>query len=141
MPQSTRQPQELPDDARLTQYGERSAMGDGFRDRLRVDIGETEISMILGEVDADAASILVTKYFSSGRQTRVTTVERLRRDRFRVRHSPTRSNPLHVSVFPPSNEAEEPESWGDELANTFNACFTGHVSGHAKRWWRRWLSR
>jgi hypothetical protein len=30
-------------------------------DRLRLDIGETAISMILGEVDATAASVLVTK--------------------------------------------------------------------------------
>jgi hypothetical protein len=43
-------PIELPDELRLTQYGERPPFGDGFRDRLRKDIGETEISMILGEV-------------------------------------------------------------------------------------------
>ena len=45
-------PMELPDDLRLTQYGERPPYGDGFRDRLRESIGETELSMILGEVDA-----------------------------------------------------------------------------------------
>jgi hypothetical protein len=54
---SDRTPQELPDDLRLTQYGERPPIGEGFRDRLREDIGETEISMILGEVDASAAAL------------------------------------------------------------------------------------
>lgn len=49
------EPQELPGATKLTQYGERLPVGAGFRDRLRVDIGETEISMILGEVDSAAA--------------------------------------------------------------------------------------
>lgn len=39
---------ELPDELRLTQYGERPPYGDGFRDRLRENIGETELSMIPG---------------------------------------------------------------------------------------------
>jgi hypothetical protein len=30
--------------------------GDGFRDRLREDIGKTELPMILGEVDASATA-------------------------------------------------------------------------------------
>jgi hypothetical protein len=34
-------------------------LGEGFRDRLRVEIGKTQISLILGDVDADAASMLV----------------------------------------------------------------------------------
>jgi hypothetical protein len=55
---------ELPDELRLTQYGERPPYGDGFRDRLRENIGETELSMILGEVDAPAAAVLVTRYLA-----------------------------------------------------------------------------
>lgn len=55
---------ELPDDLRLTQFGEEPPFGDGFRDRLREDIGETEISMILGEVDAAGAAVLVTRYLT-----------------------------------------------------------------------------
>lgn len=50
-------PLDLPDELRLTQYGEKPPFGDGFRDRLREDIGETELLMILGEVDASAASL------------------------------------------------------------------------------------
>ena len=117
-------PIELPDELRLTQYGEEPPFGDGFRDRLREDIGETEISMILGEVDASAAAILVTRYFAVGATSRVTTVGRLRAVGFRVVHSPTKTNRLHVSVFPPLTEAGEPAEWDDQLATLFNACFT-----------------
>jgi hypothetical protein len=117
-------PIELPDELRLTQYGEQPPFGDGFRDRLREDIGETEISMILGEVDASAAAILVTRYFACGAIRRVTTVSRLRAAGFLVVHSPTKSNRLHVSVFPPRTEGGEPAEWDDEVANRFNACFT-----------------
>lgn len=76
MPSAT--PQELPDDMRLTQYGEGEPGGSGFRDRLRPEIGETEISMIMGEVDASAASMLVRKLLAPDALRRVTTVGRLR---------------------------------------------------------------
>src|SRR5438128_12035470 len=69
-----RMPQDLPDDLRLTQFGDRSKFGQGFRDRLRVGIGETEISLILGEVDASAASRLVLKYLIPLAASLVTTV-------------------------------------------------------------------
>lgn len=99
-------------------------MGDGFRDQLRTDIGETEISMILGEVDANAAAILVTRHLVPGAVIRVTTAARLREAGFRVLHSPTKGNRLHVSVHPPLTEAGEPADWGDELAKLFIECFT-----------------
>jgi hypothetical protein len=117
-------PMELPDELRLTQYGERAPFGDGFRDRLRSHIGETELSMILGEVDALAAAVLVTRYLAAGAMTRVTTAGRLRESGFRVIHSPTKTNRLHVSVFPPVTTAGEPAEWGGQLAALFNACFT-----------------
>ncbi len=119
-----RAPQELPDGLRLSQYGERPPLGEGFRDRLRVEIGETEISLILGDVDADAASMLVTKCLSAWAIRRLTTVGRLRGAGFRVVHSPTKANRLHVSVFPPSRESGEQAEWDDALAMSFNACFT-----------------
>lgn len=122
-------PIELPDELSLTQYGERSPFGDGFRDRLREDIGETEISMILGEVDASAAAILVTRSFAYGAITRVTTVVRLRAAGFRVVHSPTKSNRLHVSIYPPLTETGEPAAWDDQLASCFRACFTKDEEG------------
>jgi hypothetical protein len=116
---------ELPDELRLTQYGERPPYGDGFRDRLRANIGETELSMILGEVDAPAAAVLVTRYLAPGAMSRVTTAGRLRQAGFRVVHSPTRTNRLHVSVFPPLTPAGEPADWGDELASLFTHASLG----------------
>jgi hypothetical protein len=120
---------DLPGELRLTQYGERPPYGDGFRDRLREQIGETEISMILGEVDSSAAAILVTRYLTPGAITRVTTVERLQAAGFRVVHSPSKTNRLHVSVFPPVTAAGQPVEWDDKLAQIFNACFTDHKGG------------
>lgn len=117
--------QELPDEARLTQYGERSPIGGCFRDRLRPEIGETEMSMILGEVDATAASILVTKHLAPGAERRVTTVGRLRLAGFVVTHSPTRGNPLHVSVYAPvEGKTGEHVDWDNDVARRFSACFT-----------------
>lgn len=117
-------PPELPDELLLTQYGERPPYGGGFRDRLRADIGETELSMILGEVDALAAAVLVTRYLSPAALARTTTAGRLRAAGFRVVHSPTKTNRLHVSVFPPATGSGEPAEWDDELASLFNSCFT-----------------
>ncbi|MFJ5936690.1 hypothetical protein [Streptomyces sp. NPDC093071] len=116
---------------KLTQYGEKPPVGDGFRDKLRPEIGETEISLILGEVDSAAASMLVTKMFQAGADRRVTTAEQLRARNFRVVHSPTRGNPLHVSVFPPDQAPDEPADWDDAMADAFNACFTedGNLGG------------
>lgn len=128
MPYIRPEPQELPDDTNLTQYGENPPVGGGFRDRLRVHIGETEISMILGEVDASAAAMLVTKHLNPGATVRVTTVARLREAGFRVVHSPTRGNSLHVSVHPP-DDAE----WSDDLARRFNSCFTERAKGRRRR--------
>jgi hypothetical protein len=122
---ATSTPQDLPDDARLTQYGERQPVGEGFRDRLRSEIGETEMSMILGEVDATAAAMLITKHLPPGAERRVTTVGRLRRERFVVIHSPTRGNPLHVSVYAPRDEKSgEHVEWDQHVARRFNSCFT-----------------
>jgi len=84
--------------------------------------------MILGEVDVSAAAMLVTKRLNLGATVRVTTVARLREAGFHVVHSPTRGNPLHVSVHPPS-DAE----WGDDLARRFNSCFTERAKGRRRK--------
>jgi hypothetical protein len=125
---SDRSPQELPDELRLTQYGERPPIGEGFRCRLREEIGETEISLIIGGVDASAASMLVVKYLSPYAVTRVTSVGLLRCAGFVVVHSPSKTNRLHVSVFPSALPTGDQAEWDDELAKRFNACFT-EVSG------------
>jgi hypothetical protein len=111
--------QDLPDDLELTQYGE----DDGFRDALRVDIGEAEMSLIIGRQEPLAAALLVTKSAGPWAQARFTTVRRLRANRFVVVHSPTKGNPLHVSVFPPSG-AHGPDEWDEAMAKAFSECFT-----------------
>lgn len=122
-------PQRLPDAAILTQYGEGNPVGPGFRDRLRPEVGETELSLILGEVDATAASMLVVKIVTPCACARSTTVGHLRSQGFQVLHSPTKGNPLHVSVFPPELSTGEPSDWGPELADRFNECFTDFRKG------------
>ena len=82
--------------------------------------------MILGEVDATAASMLVTRALTPRAARRVATAGRLREEGFLVEHSPARGNPLHVGVFPPKDEtSEEVMAWDDAVATRFNACFTG----------------
>jgi hypothetical protein len=126
MAQSDREPLELPGDASLTQYGE-TPPGDGFRDRLRAEIGETELSMICGKVDAVAASLLVTRVITSWATVRTTTAGRLRDAGFTVVHSPTKTNRLHVSVYPPILDSGDYVEWGDELAKQFNECFSDPI--------------
>lgn len=128
-----RTPQALPDELRLTQFGERPPIGEGFRCRLREAIGETEISLILGDVDASAASMLVAKYLSSFAVTRVATAGALRRAGFVVVHSPSKTNRLHVSVFPPALPSGDQAEWDDELAKRFNTCFTEASGGEVDK--------
>jgi hypothetical protein len=115
---------ELADEVTVTQYGEEKPLGAGFRDRLRPEIGETELSMIMGDVDADAASILVTRTLSMARTCRKTLVGVLREAGFRVEHSPTKANRLHVSVYAPTDNEGLAVDWGADLALRFNECFT-----------------
>ncbi|MDT5023913.1 MAG: hypothetical protein QOE61_339 [Micromonosporaceae bacterium] len=120
----TRNLLELADSADLTQYGEEITIGEAtFRNRLRVAMDETEISLILGRVDRVAASVLVTKVIMPAAVVRYTTVGILRSQGFIVVHSPTKTNRLHVSVHPPT-AGGEPAEWDDKLASTFDECFT-----------------
>ena len=74
--------------------------------------------------NASAAAVLVTRSLAAGAARRVTTIGRLRAAGFRVVHSATKANRLHVSVYRPLTEAGEPAAWEGELAARFNACFT-----------------
>jgi len=122
MGRKTRSPQPIHDDTVLTQYGD--GLGrPNFRNKLRSHIGETEMSLIYGELDADAAGLLITKEIQPKPLARHTTAGRLRRQGFVVRHSPTSTNALHVSVYP-SQLDDGYRDWDDDLASKFDTCFT-----------------
>lgn len=125
---NTAEIQELRDDVELTQYGED---GDGFRNHLRVPIGETEMSLIIGRQSKMAVALLVTKTAPPWAIARYTTAGTLRAAGFRVTHSPTRGNPLHVSVFPPSGP-HGPGDWDEGMATSFDKCFTEFTGGDTR---------
>jgi hypothetical protein len=105
---------------RLTHYGQDSPFSARrFKNRPEVEDGETEMSLILGKVDAAAASVLVTKLLLPYAFRRVTTVGALRNEGFRVEHTPTMGNRLHVSASVPDGA-----EWGSDVAVRFDACFT-----------------
>ncbi|NMO56568.1 hypothetical protein HH310_36015 [Actinoplanes sp. TBRC 11911] len=112
--------QDLSDDLELTQFGEE---GEEFRNALRVERGEIEMSLILGRQTPMAAALLVTKTAPPWAAARYTTVGQLRKADFDVQHSPTRGNALHVSVFPPS-DAQGLKEWDQAMASSFDQCFT-----------------
>jgi hypothetical protein len=122
MARETPKPQEISDDADLSQYGERSS-GESFRfrDRTRAEVGETDISLILGRVSAEEAARLVTKTCRPYAAVRHTTAGQLRGKGFYVRHTPTRKNSQHVSVTLP--QKDEHAEWDDNLAKIFDQCF------------------
>src|SRR6476469_7936749 len=95
----------------LTQYGKR---GEPFRNRLRLQWAEAEMSLILGRQTALVAALLVTRTVVPLAAVRYTTVGRLSGEGFQVRHSPTRGNPLHVSVALPSGQ-HGPVGWDDNV--------------------------
>lgn len=112
---------EIDDDVWLSQYGEEPP-GEACRNRPREDEGETEVSMIYGRVDADQASLLVRKFLAPFRDVRHVRAGTLRRAGFRVTHSPTSKNQLHVSVHPPAEQGTDVE-WDDAVASIFAECF------------------
>ncbi|MFG3681818.1 hypothetical protein ACGF5H_17110 [Micromonospora chalcea] len=111
---------ELRDTTELTQFGDAEA---GFRNRLRASLGETEMSLLMGRQNAIAASLLITKGQYSLAAVRYTTAGALRRAGFEVVHTPTRGNPLHVSVFPQIG-THGPTEWTDTMATSFDMCFS-----------------
>jgi hypothetical protein len=81
------------------------------------------MSLIIGRQTPMAAALLVTKAVQPSAIARYTSVGRLRGAGFIVTHSPTRGNPLHVSVFPP-NDQHGPKEWDGPMAKLFKECFT-----------------
>jgi hypothetical protein len=109
------------DDAWLTQFGEKMPQATP-RDHLRTQIGETEMSLILGRLDPEAASKIVMKRVSPLADVRYVKAGTLRAAGFLVRHDPTKNNPRHVSVHPPIEQGA-PVDWDDDIASKFKGCF------------------
>jgi hypothetical protein len=127
-PRQRTEVQELDDSVELTQYGEMRTNRAKFNNQLRVEIGEVEMSLILGRQTSLAAALLVTKTHTPWALARYTTVGTLRSKNFVVRHSPTKGNPLHVSVMAPAS-GYGPLEWDEPMAKLFDSCFTGPQGG------------
>lgn len=76
------------------------------------------LSLIRGRLSTQSAAQYVrrTKWAYRGDGVRYTTVGALREAGFRVKATPSRRNPIHVSVC---YETE----WTDDVTSAFNACF------------------
>lgn len=108
---------EILDDEPLTQYGYMGV----FRNALRVDILEPELSLLAGRLTGAEAGAIVRNdqtviQFPEGHGARHTTAGTLRAAGFMVFHSPSKKNPRHVS-------AQWPESWDDRVSEAFDECF------------------
>lgn len=112
----------LEPDAWLTQYGEHPP-GQPCRSHLRTELGETDMSMIMGRIGAEEASMIVRKWASPLAAVRYVQVGTLREKGFVVEHTPTRHNSGHVSVYAPRGVDDEQMEWDDGVAALFEACF------------------
>ena len=115
----------IQDDHELTQFGTRAAdmTTATFRSALRP--GETEMSLLLSRLEPLASELLVRKYVSGTAVARYAVTGRLREAGFKVEHTPSSMNPLHVSVFAAAD-------WDSDTASLFDSCFTvQHGEGNA----------
>lgn len=117
------EPQEIPDDAELTQFGEMGENGPEFRNRTRPERGEPDMSLIWGKITAAAASVIVRRLVVPGAIVRYATAEAFRSKGFTVVHTPSKKNSQHVSVLPPT-QSDNPVEWDEGLAKLFDSCFT-----------------
>lgn len=94
-----------------------------FRNRTRHERGETDMSLILGRLDADQASIVVRRLVAPNATVRHSTAGAFRAKGFTVLHTPSKKNSTHVSVLAP-HLGDKPREWDDDLAKLFDSCFT-----------------
>ncbi len=110
---------ELPDETPLTQFGRVSASGEPVHRGAPRD-GEQGLSLIVGAVDAYAASILVTQHVAEGPEVvRHTRVGLLRGAGFVVEHDPTDWNGIHALVQVPEGAVK----WDNGQKNAFKRTF------------------
>lgn len=114
------QPIKLDDTLVLTQYGARPPASTGraqphFRTAPRA--GERDVSILAGRLTRRQAALAVRQEFLAWRDVvRYTTVGRLSNAGFRVRSTPSRMIPNHISV-------EYDGDWTDDVAKRFDDCF------------------
>ena len=106
------------DDAHwLTQYGAQTADQAVANFRSAPRPNEADMSLLLGRLEPMVAEILVRKYITGTAMARYALARSLREAGFKVEHTPSPMNPLHVSVFPATN-------WDAASAEGFHSCFT-----------------
>ncbi|GAB3818703.1 hypothetical protein GCM10027605_71740 [Micromonospora zhanjiangensis] len=133
MPRRAIPPEEIPDDAELTQYGKGQPGSPGrFRDCPRIENNEPDMSLLLGRLGVKEAAKLVFKWQHPLSAVRYTTAGTLRARGFVVRHTPSPSIPQHTSVLAPTLGGE-PIEWDEDLAKIFAECFTEPDRGGGTR--------
>lgn len=105
----------------LSQYG-MAVSEPVYRNRPRVGL-ESAVSVILGEVSAETACLMVhgRPVLMVEARVRHTSVGRVIDQGFRVLHTPSRRMDDHVSV-------ERDGVWGDDEARLFDECFAEEVT-------------
>ena len=103
-----------PEVVTLTQYGRRTS---GFRCEPRAD--EPDVSLLLGQLTADEARILVVPWghTTEDDMVRYALADCLRDKGFTICLTPSRMIPGHVSV-------EYEGEWNDDMCEAFDECFT-----------------
>ena len=112
----------LQNDEQITQLSE--AGGAPFRDAPRSD-RERGLSVIRGKREVEEAERLVkVRLTSPDNRVRHATVGVLRAAGFAVVHTPTRTNPDHVSVIWPGDnwKTQQDIPWSPEVMLKFAAC-------------------
>lgn len=111
---------DIADDEWVTQYGRGEDGGFGtFRNSPRYP-RESEISMIWGRIGVDEAAMIVTGRARSPLcRVRQCLAGDLRRRGFKVVHTPTPRNPMHVSVYLPGTDGQ----WDNDEADRFDEAF------------------
>lgn len=115
------------DDEALTQCGRVIEGGFSFNDRPRMfrDLPETALSLVRGELPASTAVARAfgRAYEADSDACRHTSAGTLRREGFRVEHTPSKRNPDHVSVY------WDHSDWNRDVARNFARCFGAPVVG------------
>jgi hypothetical protein len=113
----------LQDEEQVTQLSD--AGGATFRDAPRAHL-ERGLSVIRGKIEVEEAEMLVrVRPTSTDNRVRYASVGVIRAAGFAVVHTPSRTNPTHVSVVWPGDDwrTQQVIPWSPEVMLKFAACF------------------